>query len=73
MYNYILVGNNSMAVAIKSELLLLELQDLVRSRSKKVHPKSYESVFRLGVIEFINPEVMLPSDFCNRFPYILSN
>ncbi len=71
MYSYILRANGHKALAIKSDLTCLSLRDLIRRQSKPVHPDSHDRVWRWGTVEFVNPEVMLPSQFTETLPALI--
>lgn len=71
MFKYIIKGNNSKAIACRSEMNLFELQGYVRLHSKKLHPEGFETVFHIGAIELVDPKVMTPEDFVNFCPYIM--
>jgi hypothetical protein len=71
MFRYVITGAGNMAIAVHSELMLDELTELVRARSKRLHPKGDDTVYSLGVIEFVNPKVYIGVDFLDRAPYIM--
>jgi len=71
MHNYIIKGDCSKAVAVKSEMIYMDMEDYVRKHSKKIHKESYDIVFSLGAIDIVNPKVMSPNDFANCGPYII--
>lgn len=71
MYKYIIIGNTYKALAVHSDMLLNEIQDYVRSRSKKISDDSYDMIFRWGMVEFVNPKVMLPSQFIDTCPALI--
>jgi hypothetical protein len=48
-----------------------EMVEYVRRNSVKLHPEGYETVFRIGIIELVDPVVMTPNDFANFCPYLL--
>lgn len=71
MYKYVIVGNGYKAMAIHSDMLWNELQDYVRFHSKKIHKDSHDTVFSWGVIDFVNPKVMLLSEFGDTMPALI--
>lgn len=73
MYKYIIKADNNKALAVTSELPYMEFKDYFRSMHvKKIHPDGSDTIFVYGVgQEFINPRVMLPTDFANFGPVIL--
>lgn len=70
-YVYILRGSGCKAVVIHSGLNWLEISEYVRLNSQRIHPDGSETIFRLGGIEFVNPEVMSVQDFVDRGPYLI--
>ena len=72
MFKYILTGNGSKATAIRSSLNCMEIKDYVRENSHKLHPESSDVVFRIGMIEFVNPQVMSADDFVDFGPYFVA-
>ncbi len=71
MFSYVISGNGCKAIAVRSELGLFELQDLIRVQSRAVHPESHERVWSWGVIDFVNPVVHTVSDFANFGPALI--
>jgi len=70
-FRYIIRGNGYKAVAVHSDMNLLEFQDYVREHSEKIHPSCRDFVFRIGVIELVNPEVMTIGDFADWCPFLI--
>lgn len=60
-----------MATSVMSDMNLCALQDYVREHSQKIHPKSTDTIFRIGMIGFVNPRIQTPNDFANEAPYFL--
>jgi hypothetical protein len=50
----------------------MEIKDYVRENSHKLHPESNDVVFKVGFIEFVNPEVMSKEDFIDFLPYYVA-
>lgn len=71
MFKYVITGAGNMAIAVHSELMLDELTELVRERSKRLHPKGDDTVYNLGIMEFVNPKVHIGEDFLNWLPHLL--
>ena len=71
MYKYVIVGNGLKAMPIHSDMLLPEIQDYVRNRSKKIHEDSHDTVFSWGTIDFVNPKVMMVSEFADILPALI--
>ena len=72
MEKYILTGNRCKAIAIRSSLNCMEIKDYVRENSHKLHPEGDDVVFKVGMIEFINPQVMSPGDFADFCPHFIA-
>ena len=70
-FAYILKGNGMKAMPIHSDLMLGEIQEYIRKRSKKIHKDGRDVVFRFGVTEFINPEIMMVDDYVDFLPALL--
>ena len=70
-FHYIIAGDHDMAVAVKSDWTWDVMYDYVRNQSQLIHPKRRDRIFRMGLIEIINPKVMLPNDFATRTPYLI--
>ena len=71
MFKYIVTGSKHKAMAIHSDLLLLDLQDLIRSQSRPIHEESGDRVWSWGAIDFVNPQVMMVSDFADYIPALI--
>lgn len=71
MHNYIIKGNHSKAIPVKSEMIHIELEDFIHKHSKKIHNDSYDVIFSIGAVEIVNPKVMSLNDFSNYGPYII--
>ena len=72
MNTYIIKGNCHKAVAVRSHMNHMEMEEYVRAHSKKVHKDSYDMVFTFGLsTDLVNPKVMSPNDFANHGPYIV--
>ena len=69
---YVLVGNGYMAMPVKSSLSYLKMKDHIRTNSRKIHKNSHETVFSWGTIDFVNPEIMMVSDFAQRSPALIA-
>lgn len=63
-FRYIIKGAGYMALPVKSELNLDEFTELIMMQSKKLHPKGTDWIWKWGTIEFVNPQVFTPDDFC---------
>lgn len=70
-FRYIIRGNGNIAVPVHSDMDLLAMRDYVRENSESIHVNSFDRVFRLGVIELVNPEVMTVDDFADTTPYLI--
>ena len=71
MWKYVLVGNGMTTMPIHSDMCLMELVEYIRNESKKIHPKSNDTIFKWGVIEFVNPRVFTLNDFVNNCPALI--
>ena len=71
IFKYVITGDGMMALAVHSELNYNEFVELIRSQTKKIHPKGRDTIYRWGVIEFINPKVMIASDFVDYLPALI--
>ncbi len=72
MFKYILTGNRCKAISIHSSLNCMEIKDYIRENSHKLHPEGDDVVFKVGIMEFVNPEVMSKEDFIDRLPYLVA-
>ena len=70
-FHYVIAGDHNVAVAFKSNLMLLEFIGHVAKRTKKLHPKGQDTVFKYGMIEFINPVIHMADDWKDRLPYLI--
>jgi len=70
-FAYILTGNGLKAMPIHSDLMLGEIQEYIRKRSKKIHKDGKDVVFCFGVTEFINPEIMMVNDYVDNLPALI--
>jgi hypothetical protein len=71
MYKYVIRAENSMALVVHSEMNWLEFQNYILRKTTKLHPKGHDTVFKYGVIEFINPKVMTLDDYANFCPALM--
>uniref|UniRef100_A0A6M3XPU7 Uncharacterized protein n=1 Tax=viral metagenome TaxID=1070528 RepID=A0A6M3XPU7_9ZZZZ len=71
MWKYILSGQGMRAMAVHSDLNLLEFQDFIREHSERLHADSYDTVFRWSAIEFINPKVFTRDSFVDYIPALI--
>jgi len=71
MFRYVIRAENNMALVVHSEMNWLEFPEYIKSRSKKLHPKGHDTVYRHGVIEFINPVVMTLDGYGNFAPALM--
>lgn len=60
-----------MAVAVHSSLNWLEFREYIRINSKKIHPKANDTIYRIGMIELINPVVMGKDEFVDFCPHLI--
>jgi hypothetical protein len=70
-YRYIIKGEGTMAMPVQSDLDWMEFKDHIQRQTKKLHPKSHDTVWCWGTTEFINPKVMSVDDFANFCPAII--
>lgn len=70
-YKYILRAEGRVGIAIHSDLSMSEMQNYIRSKSKKFHPKGNDTYITLGVTDYINPEIMSVEDYANFNPYLI--
>ena len=70
-FKYVIRAEGCMAVAVHSDMNFLEFEEYVREHSEKFHPKGRDTLFRIGVIELVNPVVMMASDFVNFSPFLI--
>jgi len=71
MFTYVIKGEGMMALPVKSDLNWNEFKFLIKSRTRKLHPKAHDLVFKWGIIEFINPQVMTLKDFGSYCPALM--
>jgi hypothetical protein len=71
MYKYVITGNGYKALSVHSDMNILEIQDYIRSHSKKIHEDSHDTVFSWAFVDFVNPRVMLVSDFVDFLPALI--
>jgi hypothetical protein len=72
MFNYIIAGEGSVGIPVKSEMLPDKLADYIRAHSRRLHPKGNDVVCYLFSVEgLVNPRVMSPNDYANYCPFIL--
>jgi hypothetical protein len=71
MQRYIICANGNKAIAVHSDLNWMEFTDYVRENSKPIHEDGTDRLFKIGMMEFVNPEVMSPNDFGNYCPYLI--
>lgn len=70
-YKYIIKGDGLMALPVHSDMNWLEFYAYFRSQVKKIYPKGNDTIWKWGVIEFINPKVMTMDDFINCGPALM--
>lgn len=70
-YRYIIRANGNKALPVLSDLNLDEFRDYIRKTSEYLHPEGTDTIWRWGLIEFINPVVMLVDDYANYLPAII--
>jgi hypothetical protein len=70
-YHYVIRGDGMMTLPVHSDLNWIEFEELIRRQTKKLHPKGYDTVWRWGVIEFINPKVMSVDGFMAFCPALI--
>jgi len=71
MFKYIISGNGYKALAVHSSLNWIEFKEYVRSRSERIHPEGTDTVFKWGVLEFVNPKVFGVEEFADYLPAII--
>lgn len=71
MFTYIITGDGNMAMPVKSDLNYIEFRERMKKQFVKIHPKGRDTIWKWGVLEFINPEVWMPSDYANHLPALL--
>jgi len=70
-FRYVLTGNGCKAVPVHSDLNYTEMCDYIREHSSNLHPDGHETIFRIGIIEFVNPQVRMVDDFADSGPYLI--
>jgi hypothetical protein len=70
-YQYIIKGDGIMALPVHSDLNCIEFENHIKDQTKKLHPKGHDTVWRWGVIEFINPKVISVDGFMNNGPALI--
>jgi hypothetical protein len=71
MFKYVIRAEGNMALVVQTEMNWLEFPEYIRKRTRKLHPKGHDTVYRYGVTEFINPVVMTLEDYANFCPALM--
>jgi hypothetical protein len=66
-FRYVITGDDYMALAVHSEMPYDVFKAHIRKETHKIHPKGRDTVWRWGIVEFINPTVLMSDDFVNGY------
>jgi hypothetical protein len=72
VFKYIIAGDGYRALAVHSEMNMIELQNYVRRASHRLHSDGHDLVFRWGTLDLVNPRVMMYGDFVDTSPAIIN-
>ena len=70
-FNYVITGDGMMAMTVKSDLNWFEFKEYFSRQCKKLHPKGNDRVYKHGIIEFVNPQILTLNDFGNYCPALM--
>lgn len=72
MFKYVITGDGSMAVVILSDHDYFTFRKgFFEHHVQKINSKSHHTVYKRGVLEFINPKVWMADDYLNYCPGII--
>ena len=70
-YKYIIKAEGQIAFPVHSDFDLSEIQEYIKTHSKKLHPKGHDVSLTIGANEYINPVVMMVNEFANFAPLLI--